>query len=431
MDHPRAATGRAGDAVRNARRTGLLALGVLLACARTPPPVPSRLPAPPPASVPTPPLLPAPRPSSGTLPGGAGPLAWRITGAGPDTVLIPLGAWLDPALAPLGNDRWTVVFYDPRHRGRSHALADSAAGAFEGDVADLEAVRQFLGISRAAVIGYDYYAGVAAAWAARHPDAATRVVLLSPMEPADSLSQRWSPPERWTRLDTARARQLVKDRAAGRDTTDPRRYCEAFWRVNWPLFVADTIATPPAPMRWCEHPNEAPPRLADAAALAISSLGDGADLGARAAGLRAPLLVIHGRQDLVANPEGAREWARRIPDARILFLANVGHLPHLEASPVLIEAIAGFLEGRWPVRAAPPEEQPRSARGRGAPVLGDRTPARRAPVAHRSPPDRLYSPPRDTNRQRGHGRPQQVEADQALQGRDRRQAGRALHEAHP
>lgn len=292
-------------------------------------------------------------PPEGTIEGGAGALWYQIVGAGPDTVIVPLGVWLEPALAPLGT-RHTVVFYDPRHRGRSHELTDSAAATFDGDVADLDSIRKAVGASRVAVIGYDYYAAVAAAWAAVHPQSVTRLVLLSPIEPSDSLSRSWEPLERLARLDTVAARALVKDRAAGRDTSDAVRYCEDFWRINAPVLVGDTARLGSVRATWCELPNEAPPRIAVAAGGAIASLGPGVDFGARAGGLSVPTLVMHGRLDLVANPEGAREWARRISGARLLWLSNVGHLPQLEAGPEVVAAINDFLAGGWPPRAGPP-----------------------------------------------------------------------------
>ncbi len=286
--------------------------------------------------------------------GAAGKLWFHIVGSGADTVLVPLASWLEPALTPLASNH-TLVFFDPRHRGRSHAMADSTAATFDGDVADLETVRTALGASRVSVIGYDYYAAVAAAWAAAHPDAVSRLVLLSPIEPADSLSRSWNPPERMARLDTVAARALVKARAAGRDTTDLVGYCDAFWRVNARVFVGDTARAGAIRPDWCQLTNESPARIAVAAGRALASLGPSIDLGARAAGVRAPTLIMHGRLDLVANPEGAREWARRISGARLLWLSNVGHLPHLEDGPVVVESIAEFLAGRWPPRAGPPE----------------------------------------------------------------------------
>lgn len=316
-----------------------------------PPPAsaPPRIPAGVPVATPTAPA----RPTEGTIRGGAGDLWFHIVGSGPDTVIVPLAAWLEPALASLGG-RHTIVFYDPRHRGRSHALTDSTTATFDGDVADLDSVRQAVGASRVAVIGYDYYAAVAAAWAAAHPQSVTRLVLLSPIEPADSLSRLWNPPERAARIDTTAARALVKARAAGRDTTDAVRYCEDFWRVNAPVFVGDTARTGSLRTDWCQLSNEAPPRIAAAAGGAMASLGPDVDFAARARSITAPTLVMHGRLDLVANPEGAREWTRHIGGARLLWLSNVGHLPHLEAGAELVTAISEFLAGQWPPRAGPP-----------------------------------------------------------------------------
>lgn len=299
------------------------------------------------------PPVPAPFPVAGTVQGGAGLLQYQIVGSGADTVLVPLASWLHSSLAPLGA-RHTLVFYDPRHRGRSHALSDSLAATFEGDVADLEAVRAAVGAARVAVIGYDYYAAVAAAWAAAHPQSVTRLVLVSPIEPADSLARSWNPPERMARIDTTAARALVKARAAGRDTADAVKYCEEFWQLNARLFVGDTARAKDVRADWCQLPNETPARVAAAAQGALSSLGPAIDVGARASGVSVPTLVMQGRMDLVANPEGAREWTRRIPGARLLWLSNVGHLPHLEATTVVIDAINDFLAGGWPPRAGPP-----------------------------------------------------------------------------
>ncbi len=312
---------------------------------------PGPVPAPPAAPVSAPEPEPAPKavapPTRGTIAGDAGQLWYHVVGQGPDTTIIPLGAWLEDSLAPLGLSH-TMVFYDPRHRGRSHALVDSAQATFDGDVADLEAVRTALGIGHASVIGWDYYAGVVAAWAAANPQHVTRVILLSPMEPADSLARDWHPRERFARLDTVAARQLVRDRAAGLDTSDAAGYCRSFWRVNLPLFVFDTARARSVDPRWCDLPNEAPPRIAAAAGPALQSLGPGVDLAVRSNGLQAPVLIIQGREDLVANPEGAREWARRLGDSRVLWVRGVGHLPWLDAAPTVRNAIDFFLLGRWP-----------------------------------------------------------------------------------
>ena len=328
---------------------------LLVSCARQTP-VPAALPpapVPPSITVAPPPNRPAALPAGGTVAAGAGLLQFRTAGARGDTILVPLESWLFPSLSALA-ERHVVVFYDPRHRGQSHPLTDTTAATFEGDVADLELVRKNLGLGRVSVVGYDYYAGVAAAWAAKHPESVNRVVLLSPIEPADSLARNWNPPERMVRIDTTAARALVKARAAGRDTLQAVGYCTEFWRVNARVFVGDAERAGIVGAGWCQLANESPARVADAAGRALSSLGPEVDIGATANGLSAPTLVMHGRLDLVANPEGAREWTRRIPGARLLWLSNVGHMPQLEAASIVVDAINDFLAGGWPPRAGPP-----------------------------------------------------------------------------
>jgi pimeloyl-ACP methyl ester carboxylesterase len=285
--------------------------------------------------------------------GPAGKLWYHVVGRGRDTVLVPLATWLEPSLSPL-SERFTVVFYDPRHRGRSDPLSDTTSATFVGDLADLVGVRLAVGAPRVAVIGYDYFAAVAAAWATTHPQAVTRLVLLSPIEPSDSFALSFQPTDRMARLDTSAARSLVKMRAAGRDSTDPVGYCEAFWRLNAPVFVGDTARAGVVHTDLCRFDNESPARIAESASRALASLGPGVDFGRRAAGVAATTLVMHGRQDLVANPEGAREWTRRINGARLLWLSNAGHLPFLEDPSTVLESIAEFLSGEWPVRAGPP-----------------------------------------------------------------------------
>lgn len=345
------------EAGRWAIRLSLLLAASLCGCAPTYVPTPApTVSAPVPAPVVTPPGVAAPvvvRPTEGEIDGGAGKLWFRVSGRGADTVLVPLGAWLEPALAPLA-EKHTVVFYDPRHRGRSHPYTDSTQATFDGDLADLESVRASIGASRVSIIGYDYYAAVAAAYAAANPERVTRLVLLSPIEPTDSLASAFTPTERMARIDTVAARELVKARAAGRDSTDPVRYCEDFWRLNVRVFVGDTARASAFNPTWCQLPNETPARIAMAAERVMLSLGPEIDFSARAAGVQAPTLVMHGRMDLIASPEGAREWTRWIRGARLLWLSNVGHMPAFEDGPTVIDALNDFLAGSWPPRAGPP-----------------------------------------------------------------------------
>ena len=61
----------------------------------------------------------------------------------------------------------------------------------------------------------------------------------------------------------------------------------------------------------------------------------------------APALIIHGVADYVTG-EGSRQWARALPNGRLLLIEGAGHLSQAERPDVLFPAIDTFLAGRWP-----------------------------------------------------------------------------------
>jgi predicted O-methyltransferase YrrM len=64
-----------------------------------------------------------------------------------------------------------------------------------------------------------------------------------------------------------------------------------------------------------------------------------------------PVLVIHGTRDRQAPYGGGRDWALRLPDARLLTVANAAHLPWIEAPDKVFGSIKTFLDGIWPDEA--------------------------------------------------------------------------------
>jgi pimeloyl-ACP methyl ester carboxylesterase len=305
-----------------------------------------------PATVPHAPVTAVPPPTPATLPqqgfvAVAGAELWyRIAGRGPDTLLAFPAPYLEPFLV-LPADRFTVVWYDPRSRGRSRELLGAPRPTFQSDVADLETLRSHLGLQRVALLSFGYDAAVAVAYAASHPSRVSRMVLLSPIEPRDSLGRNYNPAERLARLDTTRARNLVRLRAAGRDSSDPSGYCRAFWEVNAPLLAAHPERLPHPPP-WCELAAESPAHLAERLATAILSLGEAYDLGREAAAVSCPVLVIAGKEDLVYNPAAALLWAALLRDGRTWLIPGAGHLVFADASDTVAAAIARFLWGEWP-----------------------------------------------------------------------------------
>lgn len=260
---------------------------------------------------------------------------------------MPLGFYLEQALRPLAESH-TVVFYDPRRRGRSTSYADTTLTSFANDVEDIERVRAAIGASRVSVIGFSYFAAVASEYAATFPDRVQRLVLLSPIEPNDSLARRMNPALAMARIDTTQARQLVRMRAAGKDTSDTIAYCRAYWSVNAPVYVGDSTRARQLDPSFCALPNEGVRAFAETIARVMASLATRRDFGPVAARVRAPTLVVHGDRDVVMNPDGARAWAAALPDSRLLTLAGGGHMLYVDDAGAVVRSLLAFLGGAWP-----------------------------------------------------------------------------------
>src|SRR5438046_915255 len=82
------------------------------------------------------------------------------------------------------NDLWIriarhrlVVFYDQRGTGASKRLQPGASQSMDTQVADLDAVRQTLGLSKFALVGDSYGGLLAMAYSASHPERVAKLVL--------------------------------------------------------------------------------------------------------------------------------------------------------------------------------------------------------------------------------------------------------------
>lgn len=291
-------------------------------------------------------LQPRPDSSGFVTSGGGARLYYGIFGGGTDTVIVPGGMLLEKPLAPL-TGQFTLVFYDPRGRGRSDWIADPRRLTMADEVRDLEAVRRELRIGRAAVIGVSYLGLAAALYAAEHPNNVTRLVQIGPLAPDELTNARYAPPERKRRSDAGAARFHAL-RVAAADTANPTAECRRWYEAYTPLYVGDEADASLVTTELCAYENETPWRMLWRTSQLMRSLGQHWDVSRRAAAIRAPTLVIQGDHDLVASPDGGRQWAELVPDARLIMLAGAGHLTYIERADRVIPALMRFLSGEWP-----------------------------------------------------------------------------------
>jgi 2-hydroxy-6-oxonona-2,4-dienedioate hydrolase len=67
-------------------------------------------------------------------------------------------------------------------------------------------------------------------------------------------------------------------------------------------------------------------------------------LGERIQGIRAPCLLIWGKQDIVTPPEAAHEFKAKLPDARLVWFDQCGHAPMIEKPEEFARAVMDFAQ---------------------------------------------------------------------------------------
>ena len=212
-----------------------------------------------------------------------------------------------------------------RYDGRGTGLSDRDAIEFSLDsqVLDLEAVVDRLDLVRFALFGPVYSGPVAIAYAERHPERASHVLL-------------WCSAARGTDFNRPPQLQALGALAEG----DWELFTESATHYVYGYSDAERAHEAAVFLRECVSQEAF--RAFRAAMLEI-------DVAALLSQVRAPTLVLHRRQ--VSYPElgCARELASRIPDALLLLLEGTSQQPQEGDTEAVLAAIDEFLgEGEEP-----------------------------------------------------------------------------------
>jgi len=275
-------------------------------------------------------------------------LYYNVLGDGPETVIIPNANWLSELLQPLAEGR-RLILYDPRSRGRSSTITDSRYLSLEDDVEDLEAVRRYFGLERLALVGSSYHAAVTALYALENLDRVERMLLICPITPripGEWLQELPSAEEMILPPGIPRLEEMHRE---GLDEEDPVAYCRAWFNYFLlPAQMGELAAAARFPLEdVCSFPNEWPQHTMTVYFRHIVPKMEGWDFRPRLSGLRMPVLVIQGMDDLVPA-EASREWASHAAPARFLAIEGSGSHPYLERPQEFFPAAEAFLAGDWP-----------------------------------------------------------------------------------
>jgi pimeloyl-ACP methyl ester carboxylesterase/DNA-binding winged helix-turn-helix (wHTH) protein len=290
-------------------------------------------------------------------------IAYATSGAGPPLVkpanwITHLDYdWESPVwrhwLQELSRDH-TLLRYDERGCGLSDHDAEDLS--FESWVGDLETVVDAAGLDRFPLLGLSQGCAVAMAYAVRHPERVTRLVLYGG----------------YTQGVAARATTATEREEAELLT----RSMPSFWGRDNPafrLFFAARFVPEGTQeqMRWFSELTRVTttPELA----VRLRSTAATIDVTELATRVRVPTLVLHGVRDAAVPFDQGRRLAALIPGARFVSLESQNH--------VLLED-----EPAWPrflaeVRRFLAEDEPPSAPGSAQVTEARRTPPR--PPSHR------------------------------------------------
>jgi proline iminopeptidase len=243
------------------------------------------------------------------------------------------------------NDLWErvaknrlVVLYDQRGTGASKRVQAGAPQAgitqtMDAQVADLDAVRQKLGLDKFALLGDSYGGLVVMAYAAAHPEHVAKLIL------SDSPGPSWKSivhllPETFPDIQEQNAQEEQK---LGAET-------EAAARASLRNHFRMIFYSPEKRDAYLSKMGDVgyEPAVGEAVARATADL----DLTDKLAGFKFPTLVINGRYDMNVAPLTAWRLAHAIPGAKVVFFEQSGHLPSYEEPDKYIEVLENFLNGR-------------------------------------------------------------------------------------
>lgn len=262
-------------------------------------------------------------------------LAYAVVGDGPP--LVRAANWMTHLGYDIESPVWRHWVSDLskqhkfiRYDERGCGLSDWGATdfTFEDWVADLESVVDALGLERFPLLGISQGGAVAVAFAARHPEMVSHLVLYGAYAAGRAVRAVGAEEQRAAALDLDLARV-----GWGRD--DP-----AFRQVFAAQFLPDGTRADWAAFDQLQRRTTSPEN-------AVRFLEEFAriDVRAQAREVQCPTLIMHSREDHRVPMTSGQELAALIPDSRLIALDSKNHLltAHEPAWRVFLDEMNEFL----------------------------------------------------------------------------------------
>jgi pimeloyl-ACP methyl ester carboxylesterase len=220
----------------------------------------------------------------------------------------------------------TLIYYDERGSGLSDWNAEDMS--FEAWVRDLEAVVDAAGLQRFPLFAMSQAGAVAVAYAARHPDKVTRLIVHG------AYARGWLKRD-LTEEQVEEEQLMISLMRVGWGRENPA-FRRVFAMQLFPDATTERIRALEEQMRISVSPKNA---------VRLESEMHRIDVRDLAAQIAVPTLVLHSRQDEAVTFEEGRLLASLIPKAQFVALESKNHLLTEEeaAWPKFVAAVRGFL----------------------------------------------------------------------------------------
>jgi proline iminopeptidase len=246
------------------------------------------------------------------------------------------------ALEPLARDT-RLIYFDAFGCGKSARASAPGEYGFEQQVADLEALRLALGVSRWNVLGHSYGGAVAQCYALRHPGGIGKLILANTYHSAEMLQAgfeslnraiRDQHPEMWSRIRAVRARGILSSALEHQLAYAP------------PLELAYFYDGSNAAKTWVDiNPDVFYAIMGVDGDFSVGGGHEQIDFRGRLAELKMPTLIVAGRYDRIVLPRHSLGFQRAAPAAELVMFERSGHLPFLEEPERWFALLRRFLKG--------------------------------------------------------------------------------------
>jgi proline iminopeptidase len=270
-------------------------------------------------------------------------LHYRVVGEGGPLIVVLAGGpggdpnYMKPVLDRLSK-HYQCLLLEQRGTGRSKMAAyNEQTITFQSYLDDIEAVRKHLQQPKILLLGHSWGAMLALSYAGTYPNQVRAIISIDagPIAEEHAIAEEANALRRLDAQDRARVLEFEKPKIA--DLTDA---FAAIQRATLPAYFYDVQKAPSAATWLTGNPNLEVMRLGYQPA--FGSLH--AFIRARLPSISAPVLLVQGRQDAVAEG-GVFEAHQLIRQSRLALIDKCGHIPWIEQPAELWKAVEGFLAG--------------------------------------------------------------------------------------